>query len=669
MSLEGYLLGHYRLQRLIGSGSIGDIYLAQDTHVPRPVAVKVLRTARDVSSDSSTSREAERLFEREMKTISLLDHPHILPIFDYGTEQIDMDARTYLVMPYRPEGSLRDWLLQQESTTLLNPYKIIHILLQAADALQHAHERQVIHQDIKPANFLIRMRNSTTEIPDVLLADFGLAKFIDIASSVSQNVRGTPIYMPPEQWEGQPAPASDQYALAVMAFLMLTGHTPFRGTPGQVMHQHMHASPAAPSTINPHLPTAVDAVLLRAMAKQPQERFPSVLQFAQSLQQAFQQREISPTPFTAIFTDTNASASNQLSQAEEYVSITTTRQVIAPPSSPGAGRQEVITDNPSHFQSDSQRLAASFSSDSLTSSSSLSTQKIPLSMAAPVVPPSEAQIPVQSVQQMPSLSVFSRSQKLLLIGLVAFIVLSSSLTIFYVTGKSASSNTQTKIGENAAQHHHEQPTQNATAMIQTQMTGTAQTVENITATAIADDPYLHGKGTLLANDPLTAPDYWKTQTSGSWGGTCLFQNDTYQMAETVANRTYGCNARSLQGKNFIYEVQMTMLSGDCGGFRFRYNTTKYAGYVFRLCHDGFITLTGGSTTLFGEVSPAVHQGYNQRNTIAVLVSGYLIHLYVNKQPIITITDNSYSQGSFALDVQDKTQPTAIAFNNAKIWQL
>ncbi|SRR5579884_2159059 len=662
MSLEGYLLGHYRLQRLIGSGSIGDIYLAQDTHVPRPVAVKVLRIEKDVSNDSSTSREAERLFEREMKTVSLLDHPHILPIFDCGTEQIDSNIRAYLVMPYRPEGSLRDWLLQQENTTLLNPHKIIQILLQAADALQHAHERQVIHQDIKPANFLIRMRNSTTEIPDVLLADFGLAKFIDVASTMSQNVRGTPIYMPPEQWEGQPVPASDQYALAVMAFLMLTGHTPFRGTPGQVMHQHMHVSPPAPSTINPHLPSAVDAVLLRALAKQPQERFPSVLQFAQALQQAFQQRETPPIPFTATF------SGNQLPQTEGYVSLAARGQTIAPPSPPGAPQREIITNDLSHFRPDSQFISSSFSSGSLTSSSSVSTQKLPLPVTAPITPSSSAQLPALPVQQMPSLSVFSRTQKFLLIGLVAFIVLGSSLAIFAVTGMSANSGIQAMTTKGMAQNN-DHPTPNATATIQTQMTGTAQAFKNITATAIANDPYLHSKGTLLASDPLTAPDYWKTQTSGSWGGTCLFQNGAYQMAETVANRTYGCNAASLQGKNFIYEVQMSVLSGDCGGVRFRYNAAKYVGYTFRLCHDGFIALTGGYMTLFGEVSPAVHQGYSQHNTIAVLASGDQIHLYVNKQPIITITDNKYSQGAFALDVQDNTQPTTIAFNNAKIWQL
>src|SRR5579884_1979234 len=124
MSLEGHLLGHYRLLHLIGSGGMGEIYLAEDTHIPRQVAVKVLRTEQDFSADHSTAQEAKRLFDREMKAISLLDHPHILPVFDYGTEQIGAITPTYLVMPYRPEGSLLDWLRKQESNMPLDSAKV-----------------------------------------------------------------------------------------------------------------------------------------------------------------------------------------------------------------------------------------------------------------------------------------------------------------------------------------------------------------------------------------------------------------------------------------------------------------------------------------------------------------------------------------------------------------
>ncbi len=607
MSLEGYQLGHYRLQRLIGSGGMGEIYLAQDTHIPRQVAVKVLQTEKDFSSDSSTAQEAERLFEREMKAISLLDHPHILPIFDYGTERIGSITPIYLVMPYRPEGSLLDWLRQQNSTTPLDPSKVIHILLQAADALQHAHKRQIIHQDIKPANFLIRARNNAADVPDVLLADFGIAKFIDASSSsASQSVRGTPTYMPPEQWESQPVPASDQYALAVMAFLMLTGHTPFRGSPGQVMHQHFNVSPPIASTINPRLSTAVDAVLLRALAKQPQERFPSVLQFAQALQQALQYREFQPTPL----------ASSELPQAEGYPAMPA-KQFIAPVSSPGTLQPGSFTNGLSHLQPASRPLSSFVPPASITPSSSLSTQDTPLQMVAPVDAPFNAQT---SVQHMPPRSVLPRPQKLLLIAAVALVVLGSSgIALFYALGRSANPNPRATTV--ITTQNNLQLTQTATAIVQTNMTATAQAFKNTTATAIANDPYLHGKGTLLASDPLSTPDYWKMQTSGSWGGTCLFENGAYHVTQGVSGRTFGCNAASLQGRNFIYEVQATIVSGDCGGIRFRYNPTTHLGYTFRFCHDGNVSLVGQHGILYGSVSSAVQQGYNQSNIVATVARG------------------------------------------------
>jgi serine/threonine protein kinase len=660
MSLEGYQLGHYRLQGLIGSGGMGEIYLAQDTHIPRQVAVKVLRTEKDFSSDSSTAQEAERLFEREMKAISLLDHPHILPIFDYGTERIGNIAPTYLVMPYRPEGSLLDWLRQQDSTTPLDPSKVIHILLQAADALQHAHERQIIHQDIKPANFLIRVRNSAADVPDVLLADFGIAKFIDASSSsTSQSVRGTPTYMPPEQWESQPVPASDQYALAVMAFLMLTGHTPFRGSPGQVMHQHFNVSPPMPSTINPRLSPAVDAVLLRALAKQPHERFPSVLQFAQALQQALQSREFQQAPF----------ASSQLPQAGGYPLAKPAGQFIAPVSSPGTLQPGIFTNGLSHSQPASRPLSSPTPPTPITPSSSLSTQDTPQQMVAPVDVPFNAQTSVPPAQYMQPRSVLPRSQKLLLIAAVALVVLGSSgIAIFSVLGRSVGSSQQATV--TTAQKHARLTTmQTTTAIAQTNMTATAQAFKATTTTALANDPYLNGKGTLLVNDPLSTPDYWRMQTSGSWGGTCVFKNGAYHVTQGVTGRTFGCNAASLQGSNFIYEVQATIVSGDCGGIRFRYNPTTHLGYTFRFCHDGNVSLVEQHSILYGSVSSPVRQGYNQSNIIATVARGNQIRLYINKQPIITMTDGAFSRGVFALDVQDNTQPSDVAFNNAKIWQL
>ncbi len=289
MSLEGQHLGRYQLLRLLGSGGMGEVYLAEDARIAQQVAIKVIRTEVTPYPDANTAKEAARLFEREAKAIARLDHPNILPLYAYGEETIHGQQLTYLVMPYRREGTLASWLRQRSTTEWLSAADVAHLLTQAAEALQHAHDQQILHQDIKPSNFLIRARKDQPSRPDLLLADFGIAKFTTATASASQSIRGTPTYMAPEQWDGQPVAATDQYALAIMAYELLTGRPPFSGNLGQIMRQHFQATPQPPSTLNPALSPALDAVLLRALAKQPEERFPSVSDFAQAFQQAVQE--------------------------------------------------------------------------------------------------------------------------------------------------------------------------------------------------------------------------------------------------------------------------------------------------------------------------------------------------------------------------------------------
>ncbi|HVB22082.1 MAG TPA: protein kinase [Ktedonobacteraceae bacterium] len=283
MPLESFQNGRYRIARPLGSGSMGEVYLVDDTRIDRQVAIKVIRFDASSFMNADATQDAIRLFEREAKSIAQLNHPNILPLFDYGEEMVNGTTVTYMVMPYSPDGSLSTWLQQHAHDDMLAPQDTFHFIRQAADALQHAHDHDIIHQDVKPSNFLLRKRNGG--LPDILLADFGIAKLAASTSGASHVVRGTPIYMAPEQWEGHPVPASDQYALAVMAYQLLTGRTPFQGGPSQMMYQHMTVSPLPPSTVNTALSPAVDTVLLRALAKRPQERFPSVIAFADALQQ------------------------------------------------------------------------------------------------------------------------------------------------------------------------------------------------------------------------------------------------------------------------------------------------------------------------------------------------------------------------------------------------
>jgi serine/threonine protein kinase len=349
MALEGQQLGRYQIVRLLGSGGMGDVYLAEDPRIGQQVAIKVFRAEPGPYPAASGTQTAARLFQREARAIVALDHPHILPLNDYGEEPQGKTSLLYLVMPYRPEGSLVDWIGQHYPAQLVPPALLAHLIGQAAEALQHAHDHQIIHQDVKPSNFLIRANPKDPARPDLLLADFGIAHLAGATSNTSQAIRGTPTYMAPEQCMGQPVTASDQYALAIMAYELLTGRAPFQGNQMQMMFQHVHQPPEPPSAINPRLPGAIDEVILIALAKRPEERFASVTAFANAFQSAAQEMalaqadtRISETPLpritrilpdTSLISETLANAPTQITPLTDEVALTTP----APATDPGGG--------------------------------------------------------------------------------------------------------------------------------------------------------------------------------------------------------------------------------------------------------------------------------------------------------------------------------------------
>lgn len=198
MVREGQQLGRYHLLRLLGSGGMGEVYLAADAAVQRHVALKVIRS--EGFSSSVSPQESLRLFQREARAVAALDHPNILPLYDYGETIIDSMPIAYLVMPYRPEGSLVTVLRQRMSATPGQPtisplHESVFWLRQAASALYHAHTHGILHQDVKPANFLLRQNQQFPHRPDLLLTDFGIAKFMTTTAQSSHTVRGTLTYM------------------------------------------------------------------------------------------------------------------------------------------------------------------------------------------------------------------------------------------------------------------------------------------------------------------------------------------------------------------------------------------------------------------------------------------------------------------------------------------
>ena len=288
MAIEELQDGRYHFVRSLGSGGMGEVYLMQDQRINRQVAIKVIRSEGASYPDSTAAKEAARLFQREAKAIAALEHPNILPLYDFGEEIRDSNTVTYMVMPYCTEGSLATWMRQHNSVAPLTLQDVAHLVEEAADALQYAHDQNVMHLDVKSSNFLLRNNKKNPNRPTLLLADFGIARSSVTVASSSRTIRGTPSSMAPEQWGSNPVPATDQYALAVMTYEMMVGHAPFVGSMEQVMYQHFSAQPLPPSTYNPQLPPAVDAVILRALAKKPEDRFPSIADFAAAFEQATQ---------------------------------------------------------------------------------------------------------------------------------------------------------------------------------------------------------------------------------------------------------------------------------------------------------------------------------------------------------------------------------------------
>jgi len=262
---SGQMLGSYRIIEQIGEGGMATVYKAYQASMDRNVAVKVL------PSQLADSKEFIQRFKQEARIIARLEHAHILPVFDYG----ENEGITYFVMRYLDAGTLKDKMGEGNPLPLK---EIDRLFTQLADALSYAHSLGVVHRDLKPSNALIDSQG------DLFLTDFGIAKILESASTrltQTDAVMGTPAYISPEQAQAEKVDQrSDIYSLGIILYEMVTGRVPYiADTPLAVILKHVTHPLPLPSSIKPDIPEAIERVILKALAKNPDDRFATVSDF------------------------------------------------------------------------------------------------------------------------------------------------------------------------------------------------------------------------------------------------------------------------------------------------------------------------------------------------------------------------------------------------------
>jgi serine/threonine protein kinase len=636
MQLVGARLGRYHLLKQIGSGGMGDVYLAEDPDTDRQVALKVIRLEMLLSPDPDRAQEAIRLFRREAKAIAKFNHPYILPIYDYGEQSVNGTKVLFIIMPLYQDGSLADWF-KQRNFQPLTPEEVAPFLNQAADALQYAHDLRIIHRDVKPANFLLRNRKGSS-FPDLLLADFGNAAIMN--ATISPEIRGTPQYMAPEQWENRSVPATDQYALAIMAYQLLTGRTPFSGQQLlEFMQKHLNEEPLPPSTLNSRLTKEIDSVILRALEKNPDDRFDDIVKFAEAFQDTVKNvNDLS----TATLYNRN---SNKLLKPPTLIKLSILvastlglflyllNLFLAIPAIPYVGLGLIIIAwvlgliHSSWFRQWNWffiiLLLSPFAG-------------IVYGIAGPTRKP-------QSIRVSPIVKALR--DKTTKTRQIIFWVVGITLVVEII-----GINSYTNYASNRAYYDAIAPGRdNAYAML------------------------THGSPSQYY--PLTSnigESKWEERNG------CTFTAQAYHISSSSSNNFNSCFLQGMTFKDFVFQAQMTIIGGGTGGLLFRDSGDNANGffYCFRISKDGswelrfyLDKLSNNFNVLGSGQANAFQTDLGKLNTIGIVAKGGMIDLYINQQYLDSFNDASSKQGSIALLADDLYGPAEVVYNKAEIWVL
>ncbi len=633
--LEGTSLGRYRLIRRLGRGGMAEVYLVNDERMHRSVAMKIVR---------SNETEFSERFARETEAMANFHHDHILPAYDYG----EQEPWHYLVMPYMEQGTLSDLLKD-------GPLSLEHageLLQQLASGLQYAHEHGLIHRDIKPSNILLRDKHY------VYLADFGLARTLEGSSDLTQTgtLLGTPEYMAPELADGPAGMSSDIYSLAVVLYQMITGRPPFQGNSAvSVFWKHLRDQAQPPSQINSTLPHSIDRVLMRALAKNPDQRYATPLALSQAYQDALHAPDDMPSLYDSdVMEEIQPRPDLVDSPATPVLTPLTSRQT--PPVERG---KLILRGDP-------------------TVQTPPGIQQSPISQTAtgrntfeqfPEAPPLRSR---QAPQRPPQRS--NRAIIGLLIGVIFLFLLILTGLLAILVARTHSSGTVTPtpmVQTSTAVTSTTQPTPSpqltetavaSTATAQTQATpGTASaTAEAITGT------------TPVLSDPLNAPD----ATTWPNNGSCTFENNSYHVLINTPSVLQPCIAGNLTYNDAAIQIDVTLNSGDSAGLVFRassFTVTDSQFYDFEITNQGAYYFRYRANGMYTSLIPdtatsAIKAG---KNTLLVIASRNDFKFFINQIFVSEINNGVFAEGEIGVaagTLQTSSHADA-SFANLKIYQV
>ncbi|GCF10394.1 serine/threonine protein kinase [Dictyobacter arantiisoli] len=608
--LEGSKLGRYELRFRVAQGGMSEVYLGYDRRVKRYVAVKVL-----YGSDEPFVHR----FEREARAVGTLSHDHILPLYDFGEQR----PWYYLVMPFVEGGTLRDYLHKRERLTLQEAGSFLE---QMASALQHAHDHGVVHRDVKPSNILLRLDGHA------YLVDFGLAKAKLEAEFQTHSgaMVGTPEYMAPEQSDGCNDSRSDIYSLGIILYQMLTGHVPFMAdSPVGVTLKHIQTLPTPPSQLNPDIPSAIEEIMLKALAKVPEERFQEAQAFALAYKCALLKKHTcdlgEESLACALSSENNLSIQGTMSQHTD---------------STLAAIEQITT----QLNIPSTKL-----------------QLFPLERDKSSFIPYTAEMFKKKRRFSPIHTVF--------ISLILVLCVTLSLVLIW----------QMRPIHKIIRHHQQHMTHPGSLLLATQ---TAVAHLHLEATLAA-------QARIQASTGITAAIgagnilYYNAMDKKSigWindGNQCYFTPQGYHVHTGLAHAVAWCYSNQQRFTNAALSVQVRMLYGDFCGMVFRLNPYTKTFYVLELNSYGEYRLQRALgndparwlTLIDWSTADAIQKGYGQVNTLLIVTTNNHFRMYINQQLVVsTFSDSTYAAGLIGLLVGgDSMYGTEAVFNQLAVFQ-